>query len=203
MKQNSRIVALILIPFFLTSCASGPLGGARINIVAAREGRVAELPKGMQIKTVLDDTLSSASAHVGQKFSVSAVEGISSGDIVVIPAGTKIHGSVTKIKPPSMGLMKAKIEIQFESISLNGRNYRFPGKTGLDINAYAKTGATQLGEAGAKKAIKYFIPVMGQIFMVMDVCKAAQTVTEDKQIRLEQGSHIIVQLTKPVRIPLG
>jgi len=27
-------------------------------------------------------------------------------------------------------------------------------------------------------------------------------VTEDKQIRLEQGSHIIVQLTKPVRIPL-
>jgi len=175
-KRISRIVALILIPLFLTSCASGPLGGAKINIVAAREGRVAELPKGMQITTVLDDTLSSVRSRVGQKFSVSAAEGIFSGDTAVIPAGTKIYGSITKIKPPSMGLMKAKVEIRFESIRLNGRSYRFPGKTGLDINAYAKKGATQLGEAGAKKAIKYFIPVMGQIFMVMDICNAAQTV---------------------------
>lgn len=203
MKRIRRIAAAIVIPVFLASCATGPGGGGRIGIITTPEGRFAQLPKGLNIQTRLDNTLSTRGSRVGQAFSVSTAKGVCDGSTPVIPAGTKICGSVTKITPPRFGLMKAKMEVRFERIVLNGRSYRFPGKAGLDINAYAGQGAKQLGEMGAKKAIKYFIPAMGTVFLIMDISKAVQSVREDKEISIEQGSTFIVKLTEPVRVPLN
>jgi len=180
-----------------------PIGGSRISIVDTPQGRFAELAKGANIHTSLGESLSSATARVGQTFPVTVTKDVTADSVVVIPAGATIYGSIKKITPPKFKVMKAKLALQFDRININGRSYDFPGKTGLDVNAYAKKGASQLGEAGAKKALKYFIPALGPALMAADAAKTAKGLSESKEITMPRGSTIIVSLTRPVRLPVN
>ena len=198
MRAICKVCLLVIISVFLLSCAGGP---PVISMEQVRGNNVV-LPKGLKIETALDTVLSSARSRVGEKCSIHTTEPVMLGNKVLIPRGARIIGRVTKIKPPTAGLLKAKINLEFDRIEIRGRGYKFPAKTSMDMGDMAMKGGKAGGEYAAKETLKYFIPVMGTVFLAQDIKKGYDYVQEEKEITLGRGTPFIISLKKPVTIPL-
>jgi hypothetical protein len=59
------------------------------------------------------------------------------------------------------------------------------------------------GTMAAKEVAKRAIPVLGTVFLIQDVAKGIQFVTEDKEITIPPGTRMKLQLDKEARIPVG
>jgi hypothetical protein len=99
-------------------------------------------------------------------------------------------------------MLKAKAVLKFKRIVFREKEYRFPAKATVDYNALAGEGAGAAGEFAAKETIKYFIPVMGTVFFLMDCKKAIVYVQSDKELTLPPGTMMIVESTGMAMVPV-
>ena len=86
------------------------------------------LPKGTQITLQLNDMLSTASNMEGDEFTASVSTPVYLGDQIVIPKGSVVTGSVSRILRPDRLKGKAVLDLMFQSI-------RVPGCKTADIAA--------------------------------------------------------------------
>jgi hypothetical protein len=76
------------------------------------------LQAGTLLRISLDQTLSSATDKVGDKFGFEVVDDVKIGDRVVVPAGTKGTGVVTAVKPAHGGGGDGMLRVTLDPVPL-------------------------------------------------------------------------------------
>jgi hypothetical protein len=120
---------------------------ALIQILGAAPNARAEdinLPKGTQITLQLSDTLSTAANMEGDEFTAAVSTPVYLGDRIVIPKGSVVTGSVSRILRPDRLKGKAVLDIMFQSI-------RVPGYKTANITA-TLTRIDSAGSSGKQNA---------------------------------------------------
>jgi hypothetical protein len=117
MKQVVGICGLALLAIALT-----PVLHAQSN----------QLIPGTQIRLRLVDGISTAVAHNGDPFTAVVTEPVFSGNQLVLPAGAKIHGTITGVTRPrffSMFRGGASMNLLFNSVEVESR--LFPARMSI------------------------------------------------------------------------
>jgi hypothetical protein len=78
------------------------------------------VPAGTVLVLALDRPISSASAQVGEEFTATVVEAVTSGNKVLVPEGSRIEGRVTEAVPAKRGAGNAKLALGFDALRLPG-----------------------------------------------------------------------------------
>jgi len=110
---------------------------------------------GTQVRLTLVNGLSSSVAHSGDPFTAIVAEPVFSGSEMILPAGAKVHGTITTVDRPkwfSMFRGGAAMNLKFDSIEVESRI--FPAKmsilsiytSGMDSTKQRKDVKTVEGE---------------------------------------------------------
>lgn len=170
-----------------------PAGGAMVALV----------PKGYQIQIQLDDTLDSRRTRVGERIHARLVEPITAGGRTVAPAGSRLLGSVSEVKSPTAGLLKASIKFKIEVLLLRSGAVPVEASAHLDVNDLAMKGGKMAGTMAAKEVAKSFIPVLGTVYMIQNIASGVQFVTEEKEITIPAGTQMKLWFDSEAKIPAG
>jgi len=96
------------------------------------------LPRGTELRVVLNDTLSSEKTSVGDRFTVTAVDSLLTvSRQVVVPAGATITGLVTGVDDSDHAGDEAYIRLNFVRLSMGKANHPFAAEvvgTQLKVN---------------------------------------------------------------------
>jgi hypothetical protein len=86
--------------------------------------RSVELGPGTEISAGLNSELSTKNDGPGTPFTARVTHAVMQNGIVVVPAGSTIHGTVTNaVRAPRVG-GKARMSLEFTELSTEGHNYR-------------------------------------------------------------------------------
>src|SRR5580692_4318435 len=110
---------------------------------AAHAQETTQLIPGTQVRLTLVEGLSTSVAHNGDPFTAIVAEPVFSGNTLILPAGAKIHGTVSNVDRPkffSMFRGGASMNINFTSVEVASRI--FPARMSI-LGLY--TGATDAG----------------------------------------------------------
>lgn len=168
------------------------------------------VPSGTSFDVVLADTISTATAHVGDAISGTVAADVSDASgRVVIPAGTGVHGTVTASSGPAH---TPHLGIAFSDVAVNGTNYGVRGAiTALPIVQSRRTArAAQAGEVGGGAAVGALLgraiggkksggTVIGAIAGAAAGAVVADK-TESHDAVLPKGARVTLQLTAPVTV---
>lgn len=87
---------------------------------------------GTQVRLTLINGLSSSVAHSGDPFTAVVAEPVFAGTAMILPAGAKIHGTITTVDRPKLFSMfrgGASMNLKFDSIEVESRI--FPAKMSI------------------------------------------------------------------------
>ena len=87
---------------------------------------------GTQVRLTLINGLSSSVAHSGDPFTAVVAEPVFAGTTMILPAGAKIHGTITTVDRPKLFSMfrgGASMNLKFDSIEVESRI--FPAKMSI------------------------------------------------------------------------
>ena len=105
------------------ACAAGQQEARGAGPRQERQAMVALVPKGYQIQIQLDDTLDSRTTRVGERVHARLLAPIDAGGRTIVPAGTRLLGTVTEVKSPTAGLLKAGIKFKIEQFGEGSNAY--------------------------------------------------------------------------------
>ena len=91
------------------------------NALNRRLSGNATLPEGTEIQVRLEQALSSKTAQVEDRVEASVALPVSVDGRVVIPAGTRVQGTVTSVQRGERPVKGGKLELRFDSIYLDDR----------------------------------------------------------------------------------
>ncbi len=182
---------------------------------AAREGReggaaprrggeaVVLVPKGYPMEIRLDDTLDSRTSRAGERVRARLAKPITASGVVVLPEGTRVAGAVTEVKSPKAGLLKASIKFKLDEILTRRGAIPIEASAHLDLGKLAQQGGKMAGTMAAKEVAKSFIPVLGTVYLIQNVAKGVEFVTEEKEITIPAGTTLKLHFDAEARIPAG
>jgi hypothetical protein len=168
-------------------------------------------PSGASLDIALADTVTTATAHVGD-----AVHGRVASDVrdasgaVVIPAGSAATGTVSTSTGPAH---TPHLGVSFSAVSVRGKSYPVQGTiSSLPIVQSRRTArAAQVGEVAGGAAVGGLIGNLighgragGTVVGAVAGGAAGAIVadkTESHDAVLPQGAHVTVQLTAPISVP--
>ncbi|HEY9714069.1 MAG TPA: S-layer homology domain-containing protein [Chroococcales cyanobacterium] len=113
------------------------------------QGRVASVAAGTHFQAALKNSLDSETTQPGEPVEATLASPIYSGGVEVVPAGSKVLGSVTNVVSATRFKFGAngKIEIRFTEVQTpDGR--RYPLKASVDDNTMTLSGGTTAGRVG-------------------------------------------------------
>jgi hypothetical protein len=84
------------------------------------------LPEGTRISLQLNNGLSTKANSEGDTFKAIITEPVNIGDQVVIPKGSYVTGSISRIQRPGRFKGKAEMTLLFQSVSIRGRAQDLP-----------------------------------------------------------------------------
>jgi hypothetical protein len=120
------------------------LAAAVLFFTPVVQAQSTDIIPGTQVRLTLVNGLSTSVAHDGDPFTAMVAEPVFMGNQMVLPAGAKIHGTVTSVTRPKMFSMfrgGASMNINFTSIEVESRI--FPARMSI-ISIYS--GATDAGK---------------------------------------------------------
>jgi hypothetical protein len=163
-----------------------------ITMMAAPAGLAqssTELIPGTQVRLTLIDGLTTAVAHDGDPFTAVVAEPVFHGNTIILPAGARIHGTVTHVDRPkffSMFRGGASMNINFTSIELQSRI--FPAKMSI-LGLYTTT-------TDSSKQRKDLKTVEG---VVVEPNRDVKSVVEDVAVGTAGGSIVGIVFSRVVR----
>jgi hypothetical protein len=83
----------------------------------------ADLPVGTELDVRLQDTLSSATAQVEDRFEATTMVDVRDGDRVLVPAGSVLRGVVSSVTKAGRIERQGKMTVAFDQITVEGRAY--------------------------------------------------------------------------------
>lgn len=141
MKRS--FAAVLVLALATTACQRGATvqaGGTVEPERAPIPATAATLPAGATMTVALDNELGTRQSRVGDPFSATLTHAIiAQNGETVVPAGAKVYGRVTGLQSSSRVGEQAYIQLDFDSLTFQGRTHAFS----------ARVEETRLEERGA------------------------------------------------------
>jgi hypothetical protein len=113
------------------------------------QGYVMTAPPGTVVSATLSNTISSDFARVGDRFNATLGSAISSGNSVILPAGTQMEGQIVMVKPAGRAGKNGELEVRFTSAMMpNGQRVPLSARIQTEDNTGIIRGGTTAGRAG-------------------------------------------------------
>ena len=121
-----RLLVAGVIALTLAACARNTVDVAGGEVVSTVPADARGIPYGVELETTLDQSLSATTNRAGDRFTLTVRDNLiaQNGDVVV-PAGSKVHGYITNVRPTNDPNQKALIQLAFDRITVNGVTYAF------------------------------------------------------------------------------
>lgn len=161
------------------------------------------IPVGQELDVRLQDTLSSETATVEQRFETTTAVDLLQNDRVLVPAGTVVRGVVSGVDEADRVDRAGSLTLAFDQMVTNGRE--------IPIRATAtqvfESGGIreEVGTAGAGAGVGGIVGgiiggLRGALIGAVIGAGGAIAATEGKDIVLPQGSVIRIRMDSPVTI---
>ena len=123
-----------------------PAPAARSTTTTTATAGSLEIPVGTEIDVRLQNSLSSGTAQVEDRFEATTVADVLADGSVAIPSGAVVRGVVTAVEPGTRTNRTAKMTVSFDQVTVNGRSYPIRGTVTQAIE-----GEGIRGEAGTNR----------------------------------------------------
>jgi hypothetical protein len=149
------------------------------------------IPVGQELDVRLQQSLSSASAKVEDRFETTTVVDLRQDGKVLVPAGSTVRGQVTSVSPAGKIDRTGKLTVSFDRLSIGGRNHEIRA---LATQAFESKGireeAGTVGAGGAVGAIVGGIigGVRGALIGAAIGAGGVIAATEGKDVELPAGT---------------
>lgn len=184
---------------------------------------VVQIPQGTRIHLTLNDTLTTKTNQVGDTFSGKVSRPVAVDERVLIPLGSTVYGTVTKVERPGRVKGRAQLALRFEKIELpDGRTLEIAGTLSAlgeeeketvgqegEVTGEGSRGrdaATIGGGAGVGAIIGGITGGKRGAAIGAGTGAAAGTavtlLTRGKDIELKSGSEVAVDLSQPLSVPM-
>lgn len=201
MRSQIRMLAFVL-------CALVTFSFGAISVLAGSTTKEITLPAGTRLAVVLDTAVASNTSRVEQPVSGHLSRDVLVDRVVVVPAGSIVHGYVTSARRSGKVKGRAYIGIRFTELSLKGSGERYRIRTAaigrqapatkradaVKIAAPAAGGAVVGGLIGGKKGALVGTAIGG------GGGTAAVLSTRGKEVGIPRGSALGVRLVSPVTV---
>jgi hypothetical protein len=157
------------------------------------------VPSGTELDLRLEQSLNSDTARVEDRFEATTVVDLRENGRVLIPAGSRVRGVVTAVKNAGRVERKGELQLSFDQITINGRNYplRATVTQALEAGGY-RDDAEKIGAGAAVGAILGGIlgGVKGAITGILIGGGGVVAATEGEDVNLASGTVLRVQLER-------
>ena len=128
--MHKTIPAALIAGLMLVGCARQTrVESAGDVAVSTTPADATMLPGGSTVEVRLDQEIGTKSSKVGDHFTATVENAVlAQNGATVVPAGSKIHGTVTGVDNSDRVGDAAVIKIDFERLTVNGRDYPFSAK---------------------------------------------------------------------------
>ncbi len=108
------------------------------------------MPIGTTLHVRLDDSLGTDRSQVGDRFTATVTSAVTANDgSTVVPAGAKVHGTVTGLDKSDRVGESAFIRLDFERLAFSGREYQFDADVvATDLETRGDTRSETVKKAG-------------------------------------------------------
>jgi hypothetical protein len=112
-------------------------------------GTQMDVPVGTELDVRLQQSLSSATAQVEDRFEATTMVDLKQGDRVIIPAGSMMRGVVSSVTKTTRTERKGSLTLAFDQVRTNGRDYPIRATVTQAIESEGIKGETTKIGAGA------------------------------------------------------
>jgi len=177
-----------------------PAPGAQAEVGGSERGVI---PVGQLVDVRLQETLSSGTAKVEQRFQTTTVVDLVQDGTVLVPAGSVIRGYVTSVSPAGKIDRSGSLTLAFNGLSVRNRNYNITATAtqAFESGGIREEGGT-VGAGGVAGAIVGGIlgGVRGALIGAAVGAGGVIAATEGKDIELPAGTILRVRFDAPVRV---
>jgi hypothetical protein len=162
-----------------------------------------EVPTGTELDVRLQNSLSSGTAQVEDRFEATTLVDLNVNGRVLIPAGSVMRGVVTAVEPGTRTNRTARMTVSFDQVTVNGRAYPMRGTVTEAIQGEGIRG--EATRAGAGAAVGGIIGAVlggakGAVLGVLIGGGGTLAATEGKEVELPQGTVLRVRVDAPLQI---
>jgi hypothetical protein len=164
------------------------------------------VPAGTELDVRLEQSLSSDTARVEDRFEATTVVDLRENGRVIIPSGSRVRGVVTSVKDAGRVERKGELQLSFDQIIINGRSYpmRATVTQALEAGGY-KDDADKIGAGAAVGAIIGGIlgGVKGAITGILIGGGGVVAATEGEDVNLVSGTVLRVRFDQDLNVARG
>lgn len=160
-------------------------------------GSQTDIPVGTELDVRLQQSLSSATAAVEDRFEATTLVDLKQGDRVMIPAGSVMRGVVSSVTKTSRLERKGSLTLAFDQVRINGRQYPIRATVTQAIESEGIKG--EAGKIGAGAGVGMIIGgilggVKGALAGILIGGGGTIAATEGKDVELPAGTVLRVRL---------
>lgn len=111
------------------------------------------IPAGTELEARVQTRLNSGTAKVEDRFEATAVNDVTAGGQVAIPAGSMIYGVVAAVDGASRSDRKGSLTLSFDRITVKGTSYPIKGTVVGEVEAGTTEEIAKIGGGAAAGAI--------------------------------------------------
>jgi TolA-binding protein len=169
----------------------------------ARSANAVEVPSGTEIDVRLQNTLSSGTAQVEDRFEATTLVDLNIDGRTAIPAGSVMRGVVTAVEPATRTNRTARMTVSFDQLTVNGRAYPVRATVTQAIQGEGIRG--EAGRVGVGAGVGAIIGgilggVKGALAGVLIGGGGTIAATEGKEIELPQGTVLRVRFDSAAQL---
>jgi hypothetical protein len=175
-----------------SSSSSSSAGSSRSS-----SGTRMDVPVGTELDVRLQQSLSSATAQVEDRFEATTLVDLKDGDRVIIPAGSVMRGVISGVTKTTRTERKGSLTVAFDQVKINGRDYPIRGTVSQAIESEGIKGETT--KIGAGAGVGMIIGgilggVKGALAGILIGGGGTIAATEGKDVELAAGTVLRVRL---------
>jgi TolA-binding protein len=168
-----------------------------------RSGPTVEVPSGTEMDVRMQNTLSSGTAQVEDRFEATTLADITANGRVAIPAGSVVRGVVTAVEPGTRTNRTSRMTVSFDQVTISGRAYPMRGTVTEAIEGSGIRG--EVGRTGAGAGVGAVLGgllggVKGAVLGAVIGAGGTMVATEGKEVELEQGTVLRVRIDAPLQV---
>ena len=185
--------------------ASGSSGAASSSSRQSSGARM-DIPVGTELDVRLQQSLSSATAAVEDRFEATTLVDLKDGDRTMIPAGSVLRGVVSSVTKTSRLERKGSLTLAFDQVRVNGREYPIRATVTQAIESEGIKG--EAGKIGAGAGVGMIIGgilggVKGALAGILIGGGGTIAATEGTDVELAAGTVLRVRLDSGLNLNLN
>ena len=185
--------------------ASGSSGAASSSSRQSSGARM-DIPVGTELDVRLQQSLSSATAAVEDRFEATTLVDLKDGDRTMIPAGSVLRGVVSSVTKTSRLERKGSLTLAFDQVRVNGREYPIRATVTQAIESEGIKG--EAGKIGAGAGVGMIIGgilggVKGALAGILIGGGGTIAATEGKDVELPAGTVLRVRIDSGLNLNLN